>query len=84
VERIAIRVFRVGFLLHRHTGSERRHLRAYALGYRERFDENVDLVGLALANGAAARSGTFVVNGSPTKAAAGDVPRGRAQSPFRR
>ena len=43
--------------------------RAYALRYRERFDENLDLVGLALANAAAACSGTFVVNGSPTKTA---------------
>ena len=33
----------------------------------EPFDENVDLVGLGLANVAAGFSGTFVVNGSPTK-----------------
>jgi hypothetical protein len=30
-------------------------------------DENADLVGLSLANVAAALSGTFVVNGSPTQ-----------------
>jgi MFS superfamily sulfate permease-like transporter len=41
--------------------------RAYAARYNERFDENVDLVGLALANIGASLSGTFVVNGSPTK-----------------
>jgi MFS superfamily sulfate permease-like transporter len=41
--------------------------RAYASRYNERFDENVDLVGLAMANIGAGLSGTFVVNGSPTK-----------------
>jgi sulfate permease, SulP family len=40
---------------------------AYASRYNERFDENVDLVGLCLANIGAGLSGTFVVNGSPTK-----------------
>jgi high affinity sulfate transporter 1 len=40
--------------------------RAYAARYNESFDENVDLVGLALANIGAGLSGTFVVNGSPT------------------
>ncbi len=41
--------------------------RAYASRFNERFDENVDLVGLCLANIGAGLSGTFVVNGSPTK-----------------
>ena len=41
--------------------------RAYAARYSESFDENADLVGLALANIGAGLSGTFVVNGSPTK-----------------
>jgi SulP family sulfate permease len=41
--------------------------RAYAVRYNERFDENTDLVGLGLANITAGLSGTFVVNGSPTK-----------------
>jgi sulfate permease, SulP family len=41
--------------------------RAYAARYNERFDENVDLVGLCLANIGAGLSGAFVVNGSPTK-----------------
>jgi high affinity sulfate transporter 1 len=41
--------------------------RAYAVKYNERFQENTDLVGLGLANLTAGLSGTFVVNGSPTK-----------------
>jgi MFS superfamily sulfate permease-like transporter len=41
--------------------------RAYASRYNEHFDENIDLVGLSLANIGAGLSGTFVVNGSPTK-----------------
>lgn len=41
--------------------------RAYATQCNERFDENVDLVALCLANIGAGLSGTFVVNGSPTK-----------------
>src|SRR5512132_1560360 len=41
--------------------------RAYAVRYNERFDENTDLVGLGLANLTAGVTGTFVVNGSPTK-----------------
>jgi SulP family sulfate permease len=41
--------------------------RAYAVKYNERFEENTDLVGLGLANVTAGFTGTFVVNGSPTK-----------------
>jgi high affinity sulfate transporter 1 len=41
--------------------------RAYAWKFSDRVDENVDLVGLGFANIAAGLSGTFVVNGSPTK-----------------
>jgi high affinity sulfate transporter 1 len=41
--------------------------RAFAVKYNERFTENTDLVGLGLANLTAGLSGTFVVNGSPTK-----------------
>ncbi|NOD93365.1 STAS domain-containing protein [Ruegeria sp. HKCCD4884] len=41
--------------------------RAYAARYDERFSENTDLIGLGLANFGAAFTGTFVVNGSPTK-----------------
>ncbi|WP_170332796.1 SulP family inorganic anion transporter [Ruegeria arenilitoris] len=41
--------------------------RAYAARYEDKFSENTDLVGLGLANLGAAFTGTFVVNGSPTK-----------------
>ena len=41
--------------------------RAYAVKYKDEFEENNDLVGLSLANIAAGLSSTFVVNGSPTK-----------------
>jgi sulfate permease, SulP family len=41
--------------------------RAYAVKYQEGLVENKDLVGLGAANLAAGLSGTFVVNGSPTK-----------------
>jgi len=40
---------------------------AYAARCNEGSDENADLVGLAMANIGAGLSGTFVVNGSPTK-----------------
>src|SRR6516165_4241165 len=43
--------------------------RAYALKYRDQFNQNVDLIGLSLSNVAAGCSSTFVVNGSPTKTA---------------
>ena len=53
--------------------------RAYAAKYNERFSENVDLVGLSLANASAGLSGTFVVNGSPTKTQMVDGAGGRSQ-----
>jgi MFS superfamily sulfate permease-like transporter len=53
--------------------------RAYAQRYEERCDENVDLIGLAAANLAAGLSGTFVVNGSPTKTEMVDEAGGRSQ-----
>ena len=53
--------------------------RAYALRYRDQFSQNVDLVGLALANAAAGCSSTFVVDGSPTKTAMVDTAGGRSQ-----
>lgn len=53
--------------------------RAYAAKYNEAFDENVDLVGLSFANVAAGLSGTFVVNGSPTKTQMVDGAGGRSQ-----
>jgi TatA/E family protein of Tat protein translocase len=53
--------------------------RAYALKYRDHFNQNVDLIGLSLANAAAACSSTFVVNGSSTKTAMVDTADGRSQ-----
>jgi MFS superfamily sulfate permease-like transporter len=43
--------------------------RIYAAHHSQRLDENQDLIGLSAANAAAALSGTFVVNGSPTQTA---------------
>jgi hypothetical protein len=40
--------------------------RAYAAKHHQVLDENRDLVGISAANAAAALSGSFVVNGSPT------------------
>jgi high affinity sulfate transporter 1 len=53
--------------------------RAYASKYQEILDENADLVGLGVANIAAGLSGTFVVNGSPTKTEMIDRAGGRTQ-----
>jgi len=53
--------------------------RAYAARYNERFSEDTDLVGLGLANIGAGLSGTFVVNGSPTKTQMVDGAGGRSQ-----
>jgi MFS superfamily sulfate permease-like transporter len=53
--------------------------RAYAARYEEKHDENTDLIGLAVANVAAGLSGTFVVNGSPTKTQMVDSAGGRSQ-----
>ena len=53
--------------------------RAYAAKYTEEFSEDIDLVGLGAANLAAAFSGTFVVNGSPTKTQMVDGAGGRSQ-----
>jgi sulfate permease, SulP family len=46
--------------------------RIFAVRYRERVDDNADILRLAAANAAAAVSGTFVVNGSPTQTAMAD------------
>jgi sulfate permease, SulP family len=53
--------------------------RAYAERHREPLDENGDLLGLSAANAAAALSGTFVVNGSPTQTAMVETSGGRSQ-----
>jgi high affinity sulfate transporter 1 len=53
--------------------------RAFALRYHERVDEDADILGLSVANAAAAVSGTFVVNGSPTQTAMADRAGARSQ-----
>ena len=53
--------------------------RTYAAAHGEEFDQNADLVGLGAANVAAAFSGTFVVNGSPTQTQVTDNAGGRSQ-----
>ncbi len=45
----------------------------------KRVDENADILGLAAANAAAAASGAFVVNGSPTQTAMADRAGARSQ-----
>ena len=52
---------------------------AYANRYRESVDENRDLLALGLSNIAAGFTGTFVVNGSPTKSEMVDDAGGRSQ-----
>ena len=47
--------------------------------YNDSFNENVDLVGLGMANIAAGLTGTWVVNGSPTKTEMVDSAGGRNQ-----
>ena len=69
--------------------------RAYAAKHHQTLDENRDLLGISAANAAAALSGTFVVNGSPTSDRDGrnlrwqqpdgaplDGPHGHARAPF--
>jgi SulP family sulfate permease len=53
--------------------------RAFASRHHERVDEDADLLGLAAANLAAAASGAFVVNGSPTQTATADTAGARSQ-----
>ncbi|HEV7215184.1 MAG TPA: SulP family inorganic anion transporter [Chloroflexota bacterium] len=53
--------------------------RSFAQKHDETFDENRDLVGLAVANALAGVSSSFVVNGSPTKTAVVDAAGGRTQ-----
>ncbi|MGA8571371.1 MAG: SulP family inorganic anion transporter [Desulfobaccales bacterium] len=53
--------------------------RAYAIRYDEPFRENVDLVGLSIANVGAGLTGAFVVNGSPTASEMVDSAGGRCQ-----
>jgi sulfate permease, SulP family len=53
--------------------------RVYALRHGQKLDENRDLVGLSAANLAAALTGTFVVNGSPTQTAIAETAGGASQ-----
>ncbi len=53
--------------------------RFYAERHHQSLDEDSDLVGLSAANAAAAFSGTFVVNGSPTQTAMVERSGGRSQ-----
>ena len=53
--------------------------RAYATKYRDHHDESADLRGLGLANLGAGLTGTFVVNGSPTKSQMVESAGGRTQ-----
>ncbi|MGA2187183.1 MAG: SulP family inorganic anion transporter [Steroidobacteraceae bacterium] len=53
--------------------------RGFCLRYRESVDSDADILGLAAANTAAALSGTFVVNGSPTQTAMADRMGARSQ-----
>jgi high affinity sulfate transporter 1 len=53
--------------------------RAFAAMGNERLDDNASITGLALANLGAALSGTFVVNGSPTKTEMVHSAGGRSQ-----
>lgn len=53
--------------------------RSFAMKHGQQVDINRDIVGLAGANIAAGLTGTFVVNGSPTKTEILDEQRGRSQ-----
>jgi len=53
--------------------------RAFAERYGERVDEDADILGLAAANAAAALTGAFVVNGSPTQTAMAEHVGARSQ-----
>jgi SulP family sulfate permease len=53
--------------------------RFYAERYGERVDPDADILGLSAANAAAALSGAFVVNGSPTQTAMADNAGARSQ-----
>lgn len=55
--------------------------RSFAMKHGDRADINRDIVGLAGASIAAGLSGTFVVNGSPTKTQILDSQKGRTQLP---
>ena len=53
--------------------------RVFAVLHHERVDEDADILGLSAANAAAALSGAFVVNGSPTQTAMAELAGARSQ-----
>jgi len=53
--------------------------KAYAMRDHEKVDEDADVLGISAANAAAAISGAFVVNGSPTQTAMADSAGARSQ-----
>lgn len=53
--------------------------RALATRYQENTNQDADILGLSIANGVAAVSGAFVVNGSPTQTAMADRAGARSQ-----
>jgi SulP family sulfate permease len=53
--------------------------RVFATRYRERVDGDADILGLAVANLAAAATGAFVVNGSPSQTAVAERAGARSQ-----
>jgi high affinity sulfate transporter 1 len=53
--------------------------RAYAAKFNDDFDENIDLIGLSAASIGAGLTGTFVINGSPTKTSMVDKAGGHSQ-----
>jgi SulP family sulfate permease len=53
--------------------------RGFAERYHENVDEDTDILGLSAANLAAAATGTFVVNGSPTQTAMAEQAGARSQ-----
>ncbi len=53
--------------------------RFYAVRHEQRLDEDADLIGLCAANAAAALTGTFVVDGSPTQTAMVESSGGQSQ-----
>jgi MFS superfamily sulfate permease-like transporter len=53
--------------------------RFYATRHQQHLDEDTDLIGLSAANAAAALSGTFVVDGSPTQTAMVESSGGQSQ-----
>ena len=54
--------------------------RVFAVRHHERVDEDDDILGLSAANAAAALTGAFVVNGSPTQTAMADLAGARSQA----